>query len=372
MALGWGARGKHIFPWVVSVALLVYVFNYATDWDRLREATEQANLPLFLAFVTADRMAFFVVWALLQAAALRRFVTHVPVRSVVAIRGGSELLRAVSNPLSDAAFFLGLGRLTGGRIEAVLAAALVPGICHFLVLTMQMTLSLPFLPGGFAQNRDVIITTGVTWTIVLVLAVGVRLSATSSIRIPGARRIRDWLERFPLREIRPFFIGFAVLTIFDILIQGLASRAFAVDIGWTELAARIPLLYMALIIPSLGNFGTRELAWAGLFSEFGTRDQLIAYAFAVNSVFLVLNVVIGLVFLKRSLQLISEVRRNKQIGEPTPGLLIRDPAKPGAHLPPEGAEVPINTYWLRRIKKSDVEMFVPGAKRPAAENLEKD
>ena len=73
------------------------------------------------------------------------------------------------------------------------------------------------------------------------------------------------------------------------MIQGLASRAFGVDIAWTALAARIPLLYLALVTPSLGNFGTREIAWAGLFSEFGSRDALIAYAFAVNSVFLILK-----------------------------------------------------------------------------------
>ena len=98
------------------------------------------------------------------------------------------------------------------------------------------------------------------------------------------------------------------------------------EIPWIALAARIPLLYMALVIPSLGNFGTRELAWAGLFSEFGSRDSLIAYAFAVNSVFLVLNLVIGVAFLKRSLELIREVRRAKKTGEPTPApRLLRDP-----------------------------------------------
>jgi hypothetical protein len=320
-----GARWKHILPWVVSLALLIYVFNYATDWGRLREATQQANLPLFLAYATADRIAFFVIWAWLQAAALRRFVAQVPVRSVIAIRGGSEILRAVSNPLSDGAFFLGLARLTGGKLEAVLATALVPAICHFLVLTLQMTLALPFLPGGFDANRDVILTSGITWGIVLVLAVGVRASASGNTRIPGAKRVRSWLERFPLREIRPFFIGFAALTVFDVIIQGLASRAFGVDIGWLELTARIPLLYLALVIPSLGNFGTRELAWAGLFAEFGSRDQLIAYAFAVNSVFLVLNVVIGVLFMRRAFALVSEVRRARKSGEPTPGRLLRDP-----------------------------------------------
>ena len=233
-------RWQHVLPWIVSAGLLFYVFNVATDWGRLRAATDQANLPLFLAFTIADRTAFFVVWALLQAAALRRFVAQVPIHSIVAIRGGSELLRAVSNPLSDGAFFLGLGQLTGGRLEAVLAAALVPTICHFLVLALQMTLALPFLPGGFDANRDVFATVGITWLVVLGLAIGVRISAKGSTRIPGAQRVRNWLERFPLREIRPFFIGFLALTIFDVVIQGLASRAFGVEIAWTALAARDP------------------------------------------------------------------------------------------------------------------------------------
>jgi hypothetical protein len=319
-------RWKHILPWIVSAGLLFYVFNVATDWERLRAATERANLTLFLAYTTADRVAFFVVWALLQAAALRRFVAHVPVHSIVAIRGGSELLRAVSNPLSDGAFFLGLRELTGGRLEAVLAAALVPAICHFLVLALQVTVTLPFLPGSYDSNRDVFIAAGITWFVVLALAIGVRISATGSTRIPGAKRVRNWLERFPLREIRPFFFGFLAFTIFDVVIQGLASRAFGVDIAWTALAARIPLLYLALVTPSLGNFGTRELAWAGLFSEFGERDALIAYAFAVNSVFLILNVLIGTLFIKRALEGVGEVRRARKAGEPAPAPLLRDPA----------------------------------------------
>jgi hypothetical protein len=320
-------RWKHILPWIVSAGLLFYVFNVATDWERLRAATEQANLPLFIAFTTADRIAFFAVWALLQAAALRRFVAHVPVRSIVAIRGGSELLRAVSNPLSDGAFFLGLRELTGGRLEAVLAAALVPAICHFLVLALQVTVTLPFLPGSFDSNRDVFLAAGITWLVVLALAIGVRISAGGSTRIPGAKRVRNWLERFPLREIRPFFFGFLAFTVFDVVIQGLASRAFGVDIAWTALAARIPLLYLALVTPSLGNFGTREIAWAGLFSEFGSRDALIAYAFAVNSVFLILNVLIGTLFIKRALELVGEVRRARKAGEPAPAPLLRDPAE---------------------------------------------
>ena len=167
-----GGRRRQWLPWILSAALLIYVFGWATDWTRLRVALEHADLPLFIAFATADRLAFFLVWTLLQAAALRRFVAHVPIASVLAIRGGSELLRAVSNPLSDAAFFLGLVQLCGGRVDGVIAAALVPAICHFLMMGLQMTLALLVLPGGLAGNRDVAIGAGVMWAIVIGVAPG--------------------------------------------------------------------------------------------------------------------------------------------------------------------------------------------------------
>jgi len=115
---------------------------------------------------------------------------------------------------------------------------------------------------------------------------------------------------------------------FDVQIQWLASRAFGVALDWSAIAARLPLVYLAFVIPTLGNFGTRELTWAALFGEFGERDALIAYAFAVNAIFLVINVLIGVVFLSRALQLIGAVRRAQREGEAIPGPLLRDPTDP--------------------------------------------
>jgi hypothetical protein len=322
-----GSRRRQWLPWVLSAALLIYVFGWATDWSRLRIALEQANMPLFLVFASLDRLAFFVVWTLLQAAALRRFVAHVSIPSVLAIRGGSELLRAVSNPLSDAAFFLGLVQLCGGRVDGVIAAALVPAVCHFLVMGMQMTLALFVLPGGVMLNRDVAIGAAVMWSVVIGVAVALRVSANRPTPLPGVKYIRDWLERFSTRDLRPFFGAFVVLTIFDVLIQGFASRAFGVPISWEALTARIPLVYLSFLVPTLGNFGTREVAWAALFSEFGERDALIAYAFAVNTVFLAINVLLGLIFLPRALSLLAAVRWVRRGGGPLPEPPFRDPTE---------------------------------------------
>jgi len=321
-------RWRHLLPWVISAGLLAYVFGWATNWVRLYDALRAANVPLFLAFATLDRLAFFAVWTWLQAIALRRFVAHVPMRSVFAVRGGSELIRTVSNPASDAAFFLGLAQLTGGRLDAVISAAIVPALIHFFSMLVVMTVALPFVDGGFPANRGAWGTAAILWGIVLALTVAIRLSASRRLPIPGIAGLRDWLGRFSLRELRPFFFGFLGLTIFDVVIQGLASRAFGIHIDWIALAARIPMLYLALSIPTLGNFGTREVAWASLFAEFGERDELLAFALGVNAVFLVVNLILGLIFLPRALQLLAAVRQARQEGAPVPERLLRDPTDP--------------------------------------------
>ena len=314
-----------VLPWLISSLLLVYVFGFATDWERLREATQRANLPLFLLFATLDRLAFFVIWTWLSATALRRFVVHVPVRSVFAIRGGSELARVVSNHLSDAAYFLGTVRLAGGRIDAVLASALVPVVVHFFVMLVQMTLALAFLEGGIRANPAVVGVAGTLWAITAAGVIAVWFFRAGRVNFPGIRGVVAWLDRFPLRTLAPFLLGLSALAVFDVQIQYLASRAFGVPIDWAALAARIPIVYLSFIIPTLGNFGTRELAWASSFAEFGPRDALIAYAFAINAIFLVLNALIGVMFLGRALELIGAVRRARREGEPLPRPILHDP-----------------------------------------------
>jgi hypothetical protein len=325
MSLPRRARWRGILPWAVSACLLIYVFGWATDWERLRAAADRANLPLFLLCATADRLAFFVIWTWLSAAALRRFVVHVPVRSVFAIRGGSELARVVSNHLSDAAYLMGVVQLAGGRLDAVVASALVPVVSHFFVMLVQMTIALPFLPGGIAGNPSVAGVAAVLWSLVLSGIFAVWLSRSGRISFRGIDRVVAWLDRFPPREIAAFLWGFGALALFDVQIQWLASHAFGVPIDWTALAARIPIVYLSFAIPTLGNFGTRELAWAASFADYGPRDALIAYALAVNTVFLVVNALLGLTFLARALQLIGAVRRAEREGERVPSPILHDP-----------------------------------------------
>ena len=317
---------RNVLPWLVSAGLLIYVFGYATDWESLREATEQANLPLFLACAFLDRMAFFILWTWMSALALRRFVEKVPVSAVFAMRGGSELARVVSNHIADGAYFLGLAQLAGGRMDAVIASAVVPVVSHFFVMLIQMTLVLPFVNGGLAANQTTAAVAGILWAIIFALAAGVWLSRSGKVQFPGIDRVVGFLDRFPLRTMGPFMAGFIALAVFDVQIQYFASRAFGIEIEWSALAARIPVVYLSFLIPTLGNFGTRELAWATLFDDFGSRDALFAYALSINAIFLLLNGLIGFFYLTRAIELIRAVRAKNREGEAVPRPIIHDPA----------------------------------------------
>ncbi len=313
---------QRLLPWVVSASALVYVFGFATDWGRLVEATRQANLPLFVLVVSIDKLVFFLVWAWLQAEALRRLVTPVPRREVLSVRAGSELFRAISNPLADAAFLVGVSRLTGGRLDAVVTVALVPFVTHLIVLLIQLSVALPFMPGGPERNELVISAAALGWLGIALVALSLRFAPAG--RLPGVARALRWLERIPMRQLAPFIGWFLVLAIFDVAIQGVATRAFGTPIPWIVLAGRIPILYLALAMPSVGNFGVREFTWAELYADFGDRDALIAYAFATNAIFLVWNVVIGVFFLRRAITLVSEVRRTRKSGERVPEPILHD------------------------------------------------
>ena len=311
-------------PWAISAIALGYVFGFAIDWHAIPRATARADMPLFILITIMDKLLFFLVWGVIQALAIGRFVEPVPVRKVLAVKGGSELVRTVNNSLADAVFFYGVSQLVAGRLAAVIAVAGVPFGTHFAVLLLQATVALPLLAGGPAANPDVLAAVLFGWAVALGIAVASRLGIWR--RLVEKIGLARWWSGVTVRELAPFiamFVGFAA---FDVLIQGLAARAFGIEIPWLELMARIPLLYLAISLPSLGNFGIREIAWSSLFSDYGTREELIAFALWTNTVFLLMHVGIGVLFVRRAIELTREVRRARKQGDSVPEPFLREGA----------------------------------------------
>lgn len=318
--------GRHLLPWVISIGALAYVFGYAIDWKSIPEATEDANLPLFIAITSFDKLTFFLVWAFVQAEVIRRFVEPVPTHKILAMKGAAELLRTGSNVLSDGAFLYGVSRLITAPLAAVLVAITIPFGVHFGVLLVQATLVLPLLAGGPSENLDVVAVVALGWTIVALAGLAGRYGfwerALSRINF-GVRG-----QGVSFRQLLPFFGWFALFAVFDVIIQGSASRAFGIAIDWTSLTARLPVLYLAISVPSFGNFGVREIAWSQLFAAYGSREALIAFALWTNAIFATLHVMIGALFFGTAIRLVRDLRRARREGESVPQPFLRDQMNP--------------------------------------------
>jgi hypothetical protein len=318
---------RQVLPWCVSACALVYVFGYKIDWHAIPDVTAEANMPLFVAFTVLDKAVFFLIWGLLQAAVIRHFIEPVPVHKVIAVKGGAELLRLGGNSVADAGFLFGVSQLVrSASIGKVVAISSIPFIAHFVVLLVQVTISLPLLEGGVGSNRDVALAVALAWLVVAVGSIGVRSGYLR--RLLQRVELGAWIDNVRPRELLPYVLWFALFAVFDVFVQGAASRAFGVEIDWLALMARIPILYVALMIPSLGNFGTREIAWANLFADYGSREALYAFALWTNTVFLAMHVIIGTLFFSRAIRLIREMREARRSNEDLPRPVLHDPVDP--------------------------------------------
>jgi hypothetical protein len=83
-----------------------------------------------------------------------------------------------------------------------------------------------------------------------------------------------------------------------------------------------------MMLPSFGNFGTREIVWANVFHGYGTSASLYAFALWTNVIFLVMHVLIGVVFLNRALSLLGDLRRTKGDVETLRSPILRDALDP--------------------------------------------
>ena len=317
---------RHVLPLVISGGALVYVFGFAIDWQAIPEATERANMPLFIAITVLDKVVFFLVWCLVQASMVRRFLAPVPRRQIIAVKGGAELARALNNSVSDAAFFLGIWQLCRAPLQSVVAVTTLPFVAHFLVLLIQGSVAIFFVPRDRVQFSAVAGVVAFGWLLVAAFAIARRIGATE--KLYSLLRL-DWLEgRVNLRDLLPYFWVFAGFAAADVLIQGAASRAFGNPIDWIAMMSGIPVLYFMMLLPSFGNFGTREIVWANVFHGYGDEASLYAFALWTNLIFLIMHVLIGVLFLNRALALFADLRRTRTQVESVRAPILRDALDP--------------------------------------------
>jgi hypothetical protein len=94
-----------------------------------------------------------------------------------------------------------------------------------------------------------------------------------------------------------------------VTVYWLALPMFGVELPFTALLTYLPLIFFLSAMPAAAKLGPSQAAWVYFFGDRAPEANLVAFSLAAHLTFLMLNALIGLLFLKRAM---------RELGSPLP------------------------------------------------------
>lgn len=82
----------------------------------------------------------------------------------------------------------------------------------------------------------------------------------------------------------------------------LALPFFGISLPFTALLTYLPLIFFLSAMPAAAKLGPSQAAWVYFFHDRAPEENLVAFSLAAHLTFLVLNALLGLVFLRRAMR----------------------------------------------------------------------
>ncbi len=86
-----------------------------------------------------------------------------------------------------------------------------------------------------------------------------------------------------------------------VTVYWLALPLFGIHLPYTAMLTFLPLIFFFSAMPAAAKLGPSQAAWVYFFGDRAPEASLVAFSLAAHLTFLVLNALIGLVFLKRAM-----------------------------------------------------------------------
>jgi hypothetical protein len=87
-----------------------------------------------------------------------------------------------------------------------------------------------------------------------------------------------------------------------VTVYWVALPMFGVSLPFTALLTYLPLIFFLSAMPAAAKLGPSQAAWVYFFGDQAPKENLVAFSLAAHLTFLVLNALLGLVFLKRAMR----------------------------------------------------------------------
>ena len=289
---------RALVPFLVSIALLVYVF----DRIDIRLALDHVTANVFSRFL-APLLLFSGVTVVIEAHCLHRVVAAnpedaAPLSRIVAarIKSACYLLGLLNHLLGAAALSLLIRRRTGASIPA--AAGIV-----FLIALLDVgsVLACVAIGGSLLQFESAELRLGVVTALIGLIVLGF-LFLRAPFDLGPLERVRE-LPVFRAPRLVPIPVLLevgalrgAMVASFAALVGGL-FWAFEVDVPLVQLVFGIGVMLIIAALPlAVAGIGTGQVVFVTVFEGLARDPELLAMSIVLSASTLVSRALLGLAF----------------------------------------------------------------------------
>jgi uncharacterized membrane protein YbhN (UPF0104 family) len=305
---------RQVAPWAVTVAIFAFLF-WRIPVDRVAATLAAADWPRYLLLMAPYSAFYFLFDALVVQRAVSWFNVPVPYRDILPVRATTYILSLVNTQLGQGGVALYLHRRHGLPFWEITGTVVLLSFVEIYMLAFYSFVGA--LAGGELGSR------APTWVYaVLAGYLVVHLWYFSRPRGGALGRTR-LLTAF--RRARPSqYLGLLLYKTPNLLaavtVHWLALPLFGMHVPFATLLAFLPLVFFFAALPiAAAHLGPSQAAWVYLFRGAAPEEGLLAYSFAAHLVFMLMNALIGLGFLRRAARELGAGREPS----PDPGPRLR-------------------------------------------------
>jgi hypothetical protein len=264
-------------PWLVTVAVFIYVFH-RVPVDKVFEAAVRVNLWIFVPLLVGD-VAFHFFWdALVHTYLFRWFGTGLTYRGMLAVRGASYLLALLNFFMGQGGLALLMNRwknLSLSRATSVIIFNIFNDYFLLLAFCLAGAFRLPdvdlacFIRAG--EEGDLVRFIVISWAF---FALHLMFYRWFLPRVDGWERIKnnELLSTFNQAPVMLYFkLGIIKSPSFfvGIIVQYFALMAFDIRVPLLHMMVMIPIVWLIGAIPvTVMGLGTMQAAMIWLVARF--------------------------------------------------------------------------------------------------------
>jgi hypothetical protein len=262
--------------------------------DRVVETFSTARWGLYLALMLPYSVFYLLVDTFVVQQAVGWFNTRVSYRDMLPVRATTYILSLLNTQLGQGGVAAYLNRRHGIPFWQV------TGTVVFIALVEMYQLAFYSFLGATVSREP-----RAPWAVYGVMAGYMTVHLWYFSR-PRGGRLGEMGILTAFRQARPH--QYAQLLLYKtpnllaaVVVHWLALPLFGIEIPLATLLTFLPLVFFFAALPiAAAHLGPSQLAWTFFFEAYAPGERLLAYSLAAHLTFMVMNALLGVVFLRRA------------------------------------------------------------------------